>query len=98
MIIGYVLIGSSQDAPLKAVQMIWVNLLQDTLASLSLATEQPTDELLKRKPYARHQSILSMTMLNNIVVHSAYQLFVLFYFLFAGRSLLPRWSFLSRDS
>lgn len=74
------------DTPLKAVQMMWVNLLQDTLASLSLATELPTDELLKRKPYSRHQSILSMSMLFNILVHSVYQLIVLLFFLFAGDS------------
>lgn len=37
----------------EAVQMLWVNLIMDTLASLALATEMPTEELLKRKPYGR---------------------------------------------
>ena len=37
-----------QDSPLKAVQMLWVNLIMDTLASLALATELPTPELLLR--------------------------------------------------
>ena len=36
------------DSPLKAVQMLWVNLTMDTLASLALATEMPTEELLDR--------------------------------------------------
>uniref|UniRef100_A0AC34R9N1 Cation-transporting P-type ATPase C-terminal domain-containing protein n=1 Tax=Panagrolaimus sp. JU765 TaxID=591449 RepID=A0AC34R9N1_9BILA len=39
------------DSPLRAVQMLWVNLIMDTLASLALATEMPTEDLLKRKPY-----------------------------------------------
>ncbi|KHJ75704.1 hypothetical protein OESDEN_24680 [Oesophagostomum dentatum] len=36
------------DSPLKAVQMLWVNLIMDTLASLALATEMPTEDLLER--------------------------------------------------
>ena len=31
--------------------MLWVNLIMDSLASLSLATDSPTDELLDLKPY-----------------------------------------------
>jgi magnesium-transporting ATPase (P-type) len=33
------------------VQMLWVNLIMDSLASLSLATDSPTDDLLDLKPY-----------------------------------------------
>jgi hypothetical protein len=35
--------------------MLWVNLVMDTLASLALATEPPTEDLLKRKPYGRNK-------------------------------------------
>ena len=38
-------------SPLKPVQMLWVNLIMDSFASLALATEQPTIKLLQRKPY-----------------------------------------------
>lgn len=41
----------AQESPLTAVQMLWVNLIMDSLASLSLATDSPTDELLDLKPY-----------------------------------------------
>jgi Ca2+ transporting ATPase len=64
--------------------MMWVNLLQDTLASLSLSTERPSDSLLKRRPYGRNRSLVSHVMFVNIVGHSAYQLVVLFALLFAG--------------
>ena len=76
---------SLQVSPLKAVQMLWVNLLQDTLASLSLATEQPSANLLKRRPYGRTQSLVSPIMLANISAHAVYQLVLLFTFLFAGK-------------
>jgi len=69
--------------------MIWVNLLQDTLASLSLATELPSNDLLRRKPYGRNQNIVSPIMMRNIISHSAYQLLILFYLLFAGNVEQP---------
>ena len=56
-----------QDSPLKAVQMLWVNLIMDTLASLALATEMPTPDLLSRKPYGRTKPLISRTMMKNIV-------------------------------
>jgi magnesium-transporting ATPase (P-type) len=39
------------ESPLTPVQLLWVNLIMDTFAALALATEAPTEELLKRKPY-----------------------------------------------
>ena len=36
------------EPPLTSTQMLWVNLIMDTLASLALATELPTPELLLR--------------------------------------------------
>jgi magnesium-transporting ATPase (P-type) len=42
---------TTQESPLTAVQMLWVNLIMDSLASLSLATDSPTDDLLDLKPY-----------------------------------------------
>lgn len=34
-------------------QLLWVNLIMDTLGALALATEQPTDDLLEQKPVGR---------------------------------------------
>ncbi|KAJ3587052.1 hypothetical protein NHX12_013442, partial [Muraenolepis orangiensis] len=72
----------TQDSPLKAVQMLWVNLIMDTFASLALATEPPTESLLLRKPYGRNNPLISRTMLKNILGHSAYQLVIIFTLLF----------------
>ena len=59
-------------------------MIMDTLASLSLATEKPTESLLNRKPYGRTEALISRTMLKNILCHSAYQLVVIFVILFVG--------------
>ncbi|XP_010572887.1 PREDICTED: plasma membrane calcium-transporting ATPase 3-like, partial [Haliaeetus leucocephalus] len=72
----------TQDSPLKAVQMLWVNLIMDTFASLALATEPPTEALLLRKPYGRNKPLISRTMLKNILGHAAYQLVIIFTLLF----------------
>ncbi|KAJ8934883.1 hypothetical protein NQ314_013162 [Rhamnusium bicolor] len=77
-----------QDSPLKAVQMLWVNLIMDTLASLALATEMPTDDLLLRKPYGRTKPLISRTMMKNILGQAVYQLAVIFTLLFVGHILL----------
>ena len=66
--------------------MLWVNLIMDTLASLALATELPSEELLERKPYGRKKPLISRTMLKNIAGHGLYQLIVVFVILFAGET------------
>ena len=47
--------------------MLWVNLIMDTLASLALATEPPTDELLTRKPYGRKEHMITPGMWRSII-------------------------------
>jgi len=65
--------------------MLWVNLLMDSLASLSLATERPSADLLRRSPYKFSQPLVSTTMSWHIVSHYVYQLAVLLALLFAGQ-------------
>lgn len=76
------------DSPLKAVQMLWVNLIMDTLASLALATEIPSEELLERAPYGRTKPIISRRMIKNIIGQALYQLAVIFYLIWFGETLL----------
>uniref|UniRef100_A0A8K9VG09 Calcium-transporting ATPase n=1 Tax=Oncorhynchus mykiss TaxID=8022 RepID=A0A8K9VG09_ONCMY len=77
----------TQDSPLKAVQMLWVNLIMDTFASLALATEPPTEALLMRKPYGRNKPLISSTMTKNILGHGIYQLVIIFSLLFVGEQI-----------
>ncbi|XP_016328501.1 plasma membrane calcium-transporting ATPase 2 [Sinocyclocheilus anshuiensis] len=77
----------TQDSPLKAVQMLWVNLIMDTFASLALATEPPTEALLMRKPYGRNKPLISSTMTKNILGHGVFQLIIIFTLLFVGEQI-----------
>ncbi|CBZ55147.1 hypothetical protein NCLIV_055720 [Neospora caninum Liverpool] len=88
-----------REAPLSAVQMLWVNLIMDSFASLALATESPTDDLLNRKPQGRDSYLISRTMLTSIVASAIYQLTVMIGLIFWGERFLPetKWSFLTDE-
>ena len=73
-----------KDSPLNAIQMLWVNLIMDSFASLALATEDPSDALLDRKPYSRDASILTPMMILNIFSQSLFQIITLTVIIFYG--------------
>ncbi|XP_005182536.1 plasma membrane calcium-transporting ATPase 1-like [Musca domestica] len=88
VVVAFIGACAVQDSPLKAVQMLWVNLIMDTLASLALATELPTPDLLLRKPYGRTKPLISPIMMKNILGQAFYQLIIIFGLLFAGDWIL----------
>ena len=76
------------DVPLTAVQLLWVNMIMDTMGALALATEPPRDSLMLRKPYGRTEPIISNIMWRNILAMATYQLVVLFVLYFRGCEIL----------
>jgi len=79
-----------RQAIVNAVQMLWLNLIMDTLASLALATELPNaTELLKRKPHSRDDYIISKKMFKHITGHSFVQLILTLWLVFQGDQFLP---------
>ncbi|KAA6394931.1 MAG: putative Calcium-transporting ATPase 3, plasma membrane-type [Streblomastix strix] len=68
--------------PLKAIQILWINMIINTLAALALATERPTKELLKRKPYGKTGSIICPSMWRNILASAIYQSVIIIILLF----------------
>ncbi|KAI3471621.1 hypothetical protein Pfo_028271 [Paulownia fortunei] len=73
---------------LTAVQLLWVNLIMDTLGALALATEPPHDGLMRRPPVGRTESFITRTMWRNIIGQSIYQLAVLLVLNFVGKQIL----------
>lgn len=76
-----------QTSPLAAIQLLWVNLLMDSLASLALASEPPVDTLLEKPPVNRTESMFTKRMWTNMLGHAAYQLVAVMTLLFAGPQL-----------
>nr|XP_023915633.1 calcium-transporting ATPase 8, plasma membrane-type-like [Quercus suber] len=89
LIINVVAAVSSGDVPLNAVQLLWVNLIMDTLGPLALATEPPTDRQMHRPPFGQSESpIITNIMLRNSLIQALYQVTLLLVLSFQGRSLL----------
>ncbi|VAI56227.1 unnamed protein product [Triticum turgidum subsp. durum] len=94
LIINVVAAISSGNVPLNAVQLLWVNLIMDTLGALALATEPPTDQLMKRTPVGRREPLVTNIMWRNLFIQAVYQVAVLLTLNFRGRDLLH----LTRDT
>ncbi|KAL6511616.1 ATF/CREB activator [Orobanche gracilis] len=75
------------SAPLTAVQLLWVNMIMDTLGALALATEPPTDDLMKRAPVGRKGNFISNVMWRNIMGQSVYQFTIIWYLQTSGRAV-----------
>ena len=82
--------SGSETSVLTAVQLLWVNLIMDTLAALALATDPPQDSVLDRKPEPRGSSIISTTMWKMIIGQAIYQLVITFILYFGGPGVIPQ--------
>ena len=78
-----------RESPLKPIQLLWVNLIMDSLASLALATEPPTDKLLHRGPQGRDDYIISRKMVKHIMYMSIYMSIIVFGIVFFGENFIP---------
>ncbi|GAA0144967.1 primary active transporter [Lithospermum erythrorhizon] len=88
LVINVVCAISAGDVPLNTVQLLWVNLIMDTLGALALATEPPTEHLMHRKPVGRREPLVTNIMWRNLLVQALYQVIVLLVLNFNGKSLL----------
>ncbi|KAI8015115.1 Calcium-transporting ATPase 8, plasma membrane-type [Camellia lanceoleosa] len=88
VVINVVAAVSAGDVPLNAVQLLWVNLIMDTLGALALATEPPTDHLMDRPPVGRREPLITNIMWRNLLIQALYQVTVLLILNFQGRSIL----------
>ncbi|KAJ4849530.1 Alpha carbonic anhydrase 4 [Turnera subulata] len=88
LMINFISACVSGNAPLTTVQLLWVNLIMDTLGALALATEPPHDGLMKRPPVGRNVNFITKIMWRNIIGQSIYQIVVLAVLQFDGKRLL----------
>jgi Ca2+-transporting ATPase len=63
--------------PLNTVQLLWVNLIMDTMAALALATEAPDPILFQQAPHGRHAPLITKSMWAHIMSMSFVMLLVL---------------------
>ncbi|KAF7150383.1 hypothetical protein RHSIM_Rhsim02G0031100 [Rhododendron simsii] len=87
LVINFVAAVSAGEVPLSAVQLLWVNLIMDTLGALALATEKPTKELMEKPPVGRTKPLITNVMWRNLLSQAAYQMAVLLTLQFKGEAI-----------
>lgn len=87
LVVNFIAAVSAGEVPLTAVQLLWVNLIMDTLGALALATERPSDELMHKPPVGRTEPLITNIMWRNILSQAFYQIGVLLTLQFRGREI-----------
>ena len=61
-----------KELPLTILQLLWINLIMDTLAALALSLEPGRKELMKEAPKRRDESFITRSMAENVLVMGGY--------------------------
>jgi calcium-translocating P-type ATPase len=78
---------SSNELPLTAIQLLWVNLIMNSFAALGLSTEKPSRNLLDRPPFKASDSIITPYMMAAIITQSTMQLAILIPLYYFGETI-----------
>ena len=69
------------DTPVTVIQMLWVNMVMDTLAGLAFAYEPPLIEYMNELPKKRNESIINKYMVSEILFTGIYSAVICLLFL-----------------
>ncbi len=69
------------DAPVTVVQMLWINIIMDTLGGLAFAGEYPSPLCMKEPPKRRDEPILNRYMVNQILTLGIFTIGMCIFFL-----------------
>lgn len=80
--------NNREESVLTAAQLLWVNLIMDTMAALALATDPPSDSILDRKSEPKSAPLITITMWKMIMGEAVFQLIVTFLLYYGTESIL----------
>lgn len=69
------------DTPVTVIQMLWINMVMDTLAGLAFSFEPPLKEYMKEKPKKKEESIINKYMWHEIIFTGIYSAILCIIFL-----------------
>ena len=69
------------DTPVTVIQMLWVNMVMDTLAGLAFAFEPPLLEYMDELPKRKTESIINKYMISEILFTGLYSALLCIFFL-----------------
>ncbi|NLC43403.1 MAG: ATPase P, partial [Clostridiales bacterium] len=67
--------------PVTIIQMLWINIVMDTLAGLAFAGEPPLAEYMREKPKRRDETIINRYMYSQILFTGSYSVVMCVFFL-----------------
>lgn len=73
------------EHPVTVIQMLWVNIIMDTLGSLAFAGEPALSEYMHIPPVSRHEHILTAPMVWQIILTGSYAVGLSMFFLLSPR-------------
>ncbi len=69
------------ESPVTVIQMLWINMIMDTLAGIAFSFEPPLMKYMKEAPKRRDESIMNSYMYGEILITGAYSALLCFFFL-----------------
>jgi len=69
------------STPITVIQMLWINMIMDTLAGLAFSYEAPLKEYLSEVPKKRNEPIINKYMYAQIILTGFYTSFMCLFFL-----------------
>lgn len=69
------------ETPVTVIQMLWINMIMDTLAGIAFAYEPPLKEYMKEKPKKKDENIINRYMLDEIIFTGLYSSLLCIFFL-----------------
>lgn len=99
VLISFVMPLLELSNPLSITQILWVNLVMDTLAALALGGEPALRRYMREKPKRRDESIVSKAMKSQLAVSTVWTFLLSFFILISQLwSESPLWNFFRHNN
>ena len=74
------------ESPISAVQLLWINLVMDTLAAVALGSEPPLPHVIQGSAFKHNVSVLSKTIWRQVIGISLWNFLVILTIMLFGQS------------
>lgn len=68
-------------SPVTVIQVLWINIVMDTLSGLAFSSEPALEEYMKEKPKNKNEQIINKYMLNQIIIDGIFSTLICIFFL-----------------
>ena len=69
------------SSPVTVIQMLWINMIMDTLAGIAFSFEPPLKEYMKEQPKSKNEQIINKYMIKEILITGTYSFLLCIFFL-----------------